>query len=141
MRHQTFEDRYVLEHRRGEDDQVGARNDLKIVAARIGGARSNRRVDDVGSVDGGDDAGRPAASSRERNRSADQSEPDDGDPGKRTISGSWVRPIIHPWTPQPRRATGSRQMLRPIAGAMIRSSAMRRSNCAGNSDWAPSLSA
>ena len=42
---------------------------------------------------------------------------------------------------QPRRATGSRQMLRPIAGAMIRSSAISRSNCAGNIDCAPSLSA
>ena len=41
----------------------------------------------------------------------------------------------------PRRATGSRQMLRPIAGAMIRSSAINRSNCAGNIDCAPSLSA
>jgi len=30
-------------------------------------------------------------------------------------------------------------MLRPIAGAMIRSSAIRRSNCAGNIDCAPSL--
>ena len=41
----------------------------------------------------------------------------------------------------PRRATGSKQMLRPIAGAMTRSSAIRRSNCEGNIDWAPSLSA
>ena len=40
--------------------------------------------------------------------------------------------------PHPRRATGSRQMLRPIAGAMIRSSAISRSNCAGNIDCAPS---
>ncbi len=45
------------------------------------------------------------------------------------------------YTPHPRRATGSRQMLRPIAGAMMRSSAISRSNCAGNSDCAPSLNA
>ena len=45
------------------------------------------------------------------------------------------------YDPQPRRATGSRQMLRPMAGAMIRSSAISRSNCAGNIDCAPSLSA
>jgi hypothetical protein len=32
-------------------------------------------------------------------------------------------------------------MLRPIAGAMIRSSAISRSNCDGNIDCAPSLSA
>src|SRR6266851_1233759 len=32
-------------------------------------------------------------------------------------------------------------MLRPMAGAMIRSSAIKRSNCEGNIDWAPSLSA
>src|SRR5439155_6222125 len=43
--------------------------------------------------------------------------------------------------PHPRRFTGSRQMLRPMAGAMMRSSAISRSNCDGNSDCAPSLSA
>ena len=42
---------------------------------------------------------------------------------------------------QPRRASGSVQMLRPIAGAMIRSSAISRSNCTGNIDCAPSESA
>ena len=50
-----------------------------------------------------------------------------------------------PWSarraPSRRGVTGSRQMLRPIAGAMIRSSAISRSNCAGNIDCAPSLSA
>ena len=39
-----------------------------------------------------------------------------------------------PYVPHPRRVTGSRQMLRPIAGAMIRSSAINRSNCDGNID-------
>ena len=42
---------------------------------------------------------------------------------------------------QPRRAIGSRQMLRPMAGAMMRSSAINRSNCGGCIDCAPSLSA
>jgi hypothetical protein len=32
-------------------------------------------------------------------------------------------------------------MLRPMAGAMMRNSAIRRSNCDGNIDCAPSLSA
>ena len=56
-------------------------------------------------------------------------------------SASAARLVRLLYTPHPRRATGSRQMLRPIAGAMIRSSAISRSNCAGNIDCAPSLSA
>ena len=45
------------------------------------------------------------------------------------------------YTPQPRRATASRQILRPMAGAMILSSAIKRSNWPGKSDCAPSLNA
>ena len=73
----------------------------------------------------------PAATGRLPSLVADQPEADDSDAGKRGL-----RYLAHP-----RRATASRQMLRPIAGAMIRNSAMSRSNCAGNRDCAPSLRA
>jgi hypothetical protein len=43
--------------------------------------------------------------------------------------------------PQPLRRSVSTQIERPIAGAMIRSSAMSCSNCAGWSDCGPSLRA
>ena len=74
--------------------------------------------------------------------------------GQRRFTASAIDPPISPTptiairakgrlaqTPHPRLATGSRQMPRPIAGAMIRSSAISRSNCDGNIDCAPSLSA
>ena len=63
-------------------------------------------------------------------------------PNHESPFGSWE---LAGWefvtAPTPARATASRQMLRPIAGAMMRSSAIRRSNCDGNIDCAPSLSA
>ena len=101
--------------------------------------------------------GRPDLPRRQRDRSADQPEADDADllrrsgcpaPADRLNDGnSELRSIVEVCPSSSRSlpsravATGSRQMLRPIAGAMMRSSAISRSNCAGNIDCAPSLSA
>ena len=54
MAAQSLEERDVLQHRRGEHDQVGARDDAEIVAA-VRGAALERRVDDL-VVDRDDDA-------------------------------------------------------------------------------------
>jgi len=88
--------------------------------------RQYGRAIDAGNADAG-----PALADGERDRPADQPEAGDGEAAKRRLAQR----------DQPLRDTGSRQMLRPIAGAMMRSSAISRSNCAGNIDWAPSLHA
>ena len=61
--------------------------------------------------------------------------PEPGQPDRTPIkpSPTMATTVRAPYRAQPRRATGSRQMLRPIAGAMMRSSAISRSNCPGTS--------
>ena len=118
---QTVERRDVLQHGRRKHHQVCAGDDPQIVAALVDDPRVERRADDVRPIHGGNRDRRPSPFDGKRERAADQPEPDDGDAGKRWLSQ----------TPHPLRDTGSRQMPRPIAGAMIRSSAMRRSNCDG----------
>ncbi len=111
----------VLQHGRREHHEVGAADEAQIVAALVDDARIERRGDDARPIDGSNRDRRPPPLDGERNGSADQPEADDGDAGKGRLTQ----------TPHPLRATGSRQMPRPIAGAMIRSSAIRRSNCDG----------
>ena len=84
-----------------------------------------------GTIDAGDADPRPAFADGQRDRPADQPKAGDREAAKWGLAQR----------DQPLRETDSRQMLRPIAGAMIRSSAISRSNCAGNSDCAPSLHA
>src|SRR4029079_4046313 len=109
---------------------------------------------------------RPAFADGKGNRPTDQAEADDGDSVERRLGGGhrstpnsqvptpknsqhrklgvgrWGLEVDQrSYLAQPRLETGSRQKLRPIAGAMIRIAAIRRSNCDGNIDWAPSLSA
>src|SRR5205814_2141051 len=79
-------------------------------------------------IDAGDADVRPRTTRRARDRPADQPKSGDADRAKRRLTHLL----------QPRRATDSTQILLPIAGAMTRSSAMSRSNCAGNIDCAPS---
>ena len=87
---------------------------------------------------------RPGPAGGQRDRPADQAEADDGDsledrrgPGRAfRHDGQDPHYLAHP-----RRVTGSTQMLRPMAGAMMRSSAIKRSNWAGSNDCAPSLRA
>src|SRR5262249_19508058 len=101
-------------------------------------------------VDGDDERRRPELARAQSDGPADQAEADDADllederRGGRALAGLDDRELHargQTDAPHPRRATGSRQMLRPRAGAMRRSSAIKRSNCDGNIDWAPSLSA
>ena len=158
VRRQIVEQADILPDRRCEHDEVGAVREREIVAADVRRSRApapprrlqrdrSRRSEHRGCD----------LTQRERNRSADQPEAHDGDLLKHAMTMLNARMLnaevnsefnsafrlqhsellIAPAA----AATGSRQMLRPIAGAMIRSSAIRRSNCAGNSDCAPSLSA
>ena len=197
---------FVL-HRRREDDQIGVRRHHQIVAADVGGVRTQSCLDHLRAIDR-DDARRghrrraasaidppmspkptiamranggssaspsvsaiidrpvriltargphfsmrlgphPQARPLARSAAAEGSHSLSLGASRRARAAGAVRPCTCTcpctfslvYTPHPLRATGSRQMLRPIAGAMMRSSAISRSNCAGNSDCAPSLSA
>ena len=128
---QERERRGVLQHRRRQHDEIGVCGRGQRVSPAVRDPHPQRGVDDRRPIDRGDDHRRPATLDGERDRSADEAEAVDRDAPERRLAH----------TPQPRRETGSRQMPRPMAGAMIRSSAIRRSNWFGNSDCAPSLSA
>jgi hypothetical protein len=139
----------ILTDRRRQDDQVDFREHNEIVCRHVDGVQAHCGLEDVLVVDSNDERARPELPCRQRNRPADQAEPDDADAredrrGSRAGGARLDDGKLHTRAcqlPQPRRATGSRQMLRPIAGAIMRSSAISRSNWAGNIDWAPSLSA
>ena len=140
--------------RRREDDDVRLGEHDQVVGRDVDGVQPHRRLEHVLVVDADDQRLRPELPRRQRDRTANQAEADDADlvedrrlpstagngrPG--CNADRYETQATESRRPTRRGATGSRQMLRPIAGAMIRSSAIRRSNCAGNIDCAPSLSA
>jgi hypothetical protein len=139
----------VLAARGREDHKVGLRGDDRVVGADINGMQPDGGLDDVVVVDSNHKGCGPCLAHGHGQRAANQAQPNDGDTlehgrGRRQLAGlhhaQTAGAVRHP-PPQPRRTTGSTQIVRPIAGAMIRSSAIRRSNCDGNIVWAPSLSA
>ena len=118
---QGLQHRDVLQDGSGQHHEIRSVCLVEPIAAGVNGSQPERSLDDPRPIDGGHPHAGPAAPDRERNRATDQAEADDGDACKWSVGQ----------TPHPLLATGSRQILRPIAGAMIRSSAIRRSNCAG----------
>ena len=158
----------VLPHRSRKHDEVGHADLIDRRRSALDGAAAERMREDRRSIDPDDPDGWPPLAHRERDRATNQAETGDGDGVKRGLRGRGHRQLPTPtarlpdvtgalrdvgvgdwelgirksaYRAQPRLATGSRQIDRPMAGAMIRSSAMSRSNCDGNIDWAPSLSA
>ena len=114
----------VLPHRRCQDDEVGAIREREVLAAVVGHTQASSGLDDAWAIDRDQPARRPRRAQGQRDRATDQAAADYRDTVKHAAS-------VNPYVPHPRRLTCSRQMLRPIAGAMILSSAIRRSNCAG----------
>ena len=94
----------------------------------IDGAAAIRVGQDGLAIDAGQARGRPAFPHGQRDRPANQPKADDRNGLKGRLAKSQ-----EPYLAHPRRDTGSRQMLLPIAGAMMRSSAINRSNRTGTS--------
>ena len=139
----------LLGARDGQHDEFRFGDDDGIVGADVDRAEPDAGLEPIVAVHADDERRRERLPGGKRNRGAQRAEPDDREPiedrrALRPASGlhdRQERPVGHQPTPQPRRATGSTQMERPMAGAMMRSSAIRRSNCEGNKVCAPSLSA
>jgi hypothetical protein len=130
----------IAQHRDDRRDWCGQHDEIAIgeIADRralvVDHTAPAGRVCDLRAIDAADRDVGPFLAQTERNRSADEPESDNAD-----ACGAPDAGVRHgAQRLQPRRATDSTQMLRPIAGAMMRSSAMSWSNCAGNIDCAPS---
>ena len=82
----------VLLHRRREDDQVRFREDVRIVGGDVNRMEPHRRLEDILVVDADHDRRRPDLARGQRDRSADQAEPDDADLGtNRRLSRALVQ--------------------------------------------------
>ena len=75
----SAEQRDVLLHRRREDDDVRLGEDDEIVGGDVDRVQPHRRLEDVLVVDADDQRARPQLAGAQRNRPADQPEPDDAD--------------------------------------------------------------
>jgi hypothetical protein len=71
--------RDVLTHGRGENDQVGLGEHHHVVGRDVDGMETHRRLEDILVIDSDDQRRRPELTRREGNRPADETEPDNAD--------------------------------------------------------------
>ena len=79
---QLIEEEQVLPHRRRQDDEVGLGEDEQIVGRHVDRVQPHRRFEHVLAVDGNDERRRPDAPGGQRDRTADETQPDDPDLGE-----------------------------------------------------------
>ena len=75
----SVEQREVLPHRRRQDDEVGLGEDDQVVGRHVDRVQAHRRLEHVLVVDGDDERLRPDLPRGQRDRSADEPQPDDAD--------------------------------------------------------------
>ena len=75
----SLEQREVLPHRRGQDDEVGLGQHDQVVGRDVDRVQPHRRLEHVLVVDGDDERRRPELARGQRDRPADQAETDDAD--------------------------------------------------------------